>query len=249
VLFTELIVAIETALIVFQDYTAGARYVAIVIDRLTIMNIFTMVASHLSHNVAEGIAYTAGPGISIPLEDRQVAGSLRSAVHLKSDFDFVTGLKGTKVVCQLLGICMLCKERCSSNLLLTSSVALGYGAAASVGARNILAANLVSVNKTVDYVACAKLNGCIAMSVAVIQRGDRKEKTVRLFATKTNCGYVALVGIHISADIIAGFVFFAEEFISFCELCGQLSISREIYAQLTFSIVSRYAYGITKHVC
>jgi hypothetical protein len=208
-----------------------------------------MIASHLSHNVAEGIAYTAGPGISILLEDRQVAGSLRSTVHLEGNFDIVTRLECTKVVRELLGVSVLLEERCSSNLLLTSSVALGYGAAASVGARNILATNLVSVNKSINYVASAKLNGSIAMSIAVVQRGDRKEESVRLFATKTNCGYVTLVGIHISADVVAGFVFFAEEFISFCEFCGQLSISREVNTELTFGIVSGYTNGVTKYVC
>jgi hypothetical protein len=170
-------------------------------------------------------------------------------MHLEGDFDIVTGLEGTKVVRELLGVSVLLEERCSSNLLLTSSVALGYGAAASVGARNILAANLVSVNKTVDYVACAKLNGSVAMSIAVVQRRDRKEESVGLLSAKTNCGYVTLVGIHISADIIAGFVFFAEEFISFCELCGQLSISREVNTKLTFGIVSGYTNGVTKYVC
>jgi hypothetical protein len=208
-----------------------------------------MIASHLSHNVAEGIAYTAGPGISILLEDRQVAGSLRSTVHLEGNFDIVTRLECAEVVRELLGIRVLLEERCSNNLLLASSVALGHGAATSVGARNILATNLVSVNESIDYVACAKLNGSVAMSIAVIQRRDREEESIGLLSAETDCGHVTLIGIHISADIIAGFVFFTEEFIFFCELCGQLSISREVNTELTFGVVGRYTNSVTKYVC
>jgi hypothetical protein len=144
---------------------------------------------------------------------------------------------------------VLLEERCSSNLLLTSSVALGHGAAASVGTRNILATNLVSINKSIDLIAGAKLDRCIAMSIAIVQCRDRKEESIGLFSAKTNCGYVALVGIHISADVITGVVLLADEIILFCEFYGQLSIGRKIYAQLTFGVVSGHAYSIAEYIC
>jgi hypothetical protein len=199
--------------------------------------------------MAEGIAYTARPGISIPLKNRQIASSLRSAMHLKSDFDFVTRLKGAEVVRELFGVCVLLEKGCGSNLLLTSSVASGHDIPISVGARNILATNLMSVNESIDYIACAKLNGSVAMGVAVVQCRDRKEKSIRLLATKTNCGHVSLIGIHISTDVVAGVVLLADEVILFCELYGQLSISREVNTELTFGVVGRYTNSVTKYVC
>jgi hypothetical protein len=144
---------------------------------------------------------------------------------------------------------VLLEERCSSNLLLTSSIALGCGAATSVGTRNILAANFVSVNKSVDYITGTKLDRSVAMSEAVVQRRDRKEKSIGLLSAETNCGYVALIGIHIPTDVIAGVVLLADEVVLLCELCGQLSISREVNTKLTFGVVSRYTNSVTKYVC
>jgi hypothetical protein len=107
----------------------------------------------------------------------------------------------------------------------------------------------MSVNKSVNYVAGAQLDGCIAMGVAVVQRGDRKEKSIGLLTAKTNCGYVALIGIHISADVVTGVVLLADEVILFCELYGQLSVSREVNTELTFGVVGRYTNSVTKYVC
>jgi hypothetical protein len=232
VLLTELVVTIEATLVVLQDYAASARYVAIIVNR----------GSFLTSDLLPKRALIA-------LKNRQSTGSLRSAVHLEGDFNIVTRLEGTKVVCQLLGICVLLEERCGSNLLLTSSVTLSYGAATSVGTRNILAADLVSIDKSVDYVTCAKLDGCITMGVAVVQRGDRKEKSIGLLSAETNCGYVALIGIHISTDVITGVVLLADEVVLLCKLYGQLSISREVNTELTFGVVGRYTNSVTKYVC
>jgi hypothetical protein len=115
---------------------------------------------------------------------------------------------------------MLLEQRCGSNLLLTSSIALGHGAAASIGTRDILAANLVSIDKSVDYITSTKLDGSIAMSVAVVQCGNREEESIGLLSAETDCGYISLVGVHISADIVTGVVLLADEVILFCELYG-----------------------------
>jgi hypothetical protein len=206
VLLTELIVAIKAALIGIKDYAAGAGYVAVIINGFTIVNVFAVIASHLSHDMAEGITYTARPGIGVSLEDRQVASSLRSTMHLQSDFYLVSHLERREVVCQLLGVGVLLEERCGSNLLLTGSVAPGRSAVASVGTRNILAANLMSVDKSVDYITGTKLDRSIAVSEAVVQRRNRKEESVRLFSAKTDCGHVSFVRIHVASDVIAGIV-------------------------------------------
>jgi hypothetical protein len=169
-------------------------------------------------------------------------------VHLQGNFNLVLHLESTKVVCQLFSICVLLEERSGSNLLLTGSVALGYGAAASVRTRNILAANLVSVNKSVNYIANAKLDGCIAMSEAVVQRRDRKEQTVRLLSAETDCGYVSLIGVHISTDVVTGIVLLTYEVVLLCELCGQLTVGGEVYTHLSLGIVEGYTYSITKHI-
>jgi hypothetical protein len=143
---------------------------------------------------------------------------------------------------------VLGKERGGGNLLLASSITFGHGATTSVGARNILATNFVSIDKSVDYVAGAKLDGRISVCVAVVQRGKGKKKPVRLFTTKANCGYVALVGVHISADVVAGVVLLAEEVVVFCEFNRQLTVSGEVYTHLSLSIVKRHANSIAEHI-
>jgi hypothetical protein len=144
---------------------------------------------------------------------------------------------------------VLLEEGSSRNLLLASTVALSYSAATSVGTRDVLATNLMSVDNTLDNIAYTKLDSGVTVSVAVVQCGQRKEQTVRLFATKTNCGYISLVGVHISTDVVAGVVLTANEIVLLCELNRQLSISREVYTNLTLGIVSGYTYSIAEHIC
>ena len=40
--------------------------------------------------------------------------------------DLIAGLEGTKVVCQLLSICVFCKKRSNHHFLLSSLVAIGH---------------------------------------------------------------------------------------------------------------------------
>jgi hypothetical protein len=231
VLLTELIVSIEATLIVLQDYAASAGYITPIIDGLTLSTKKPIKKSSL-----------------VALQYRQVAGSLRSAVHLQSDFDFITRLERTEVVCQLLGICVLCKERSSRNLLLASSVTLGHGTTASVGTRNILAANLMSIDESVDYITYMKPSASIAQIKAIVKARDRKEQAVRLLTTKTNCGYVTLVGVHVASAVIAGVVLLAEEVILLCELHRQLTVGRKIYTDFAFCMVGGYTDSIAKHI-
>jgi hypothetical protein len=107
----------------------------------------------------------------------------------------------------------------------------------------------VSVYTAVDYVTNTKFDGCIAMSETIIQRGKREEKSIRLLATKTNSTNVSLVGVHISANVIAGAVLLTHEVVLLCELCGQLTVSREVYTHLSLMIIEGYTYSITEHVC
>jgi predicted nucleic acid-binding Zn finger protein len=142
---------------------------------------------------------------------------------------------------------VLCEEGCGRNLVLSGLVAARHSRGL-VGARNILATNFVSIYTAVDYITNTKFDGCIAMSETIIQRGKREEKSIRLLTTKTNCGYISLIGVHISTDIVTGIVLLTHEVVLLCELCGQLTVSGEIYTHLSLIIIEGYTYSIAEHV-
>jgi uncharacterized Fe-S radical SAM superfamily protein PflX len=133
VLFAELIVAIETTFIGVKNYATSSGDIAPIINRLALSTKQAVKQSSL-----------------ITLQDREIASSLRSAVHLKGNLNLITGLEDREVVSQLLGICVLCKKRCGRNRLLAGSVAIGRPTSPRVGTRNILAANLVAIYYTIN---------------------------------------------------------------------------------------------------
>jgi hypothetical protein len=203
VLLTELVVAIEATLIIFENHTASAGNIAIVIDGSTLATEEPIQESSL-----------------IALEYREVARSLRSAVHLERYLNMVARLECTEVVCQLLGISVLLEQGSGCHLGLASAVALGHTANTVLGTRDILLANLVTIHKAVNDIASTQFDGSIAVCVAVVETRNGEEQAIRLLATKANGGHVTLVGIHIATDVVAGVVLLAEKVVLLCELYG-----------------------------
>jgi hypothetical protein len=115
-----------------------------------------------------------------------------------------------------------------------------------VGTRDILATNLVSIHRAIDYVTYVE---SVHINTGIGKAREGKEKTIGLFAAEADSTNISLIGFKVASDVVASIILLADEVVLFCELYGQLTISGEIYTDFTFLIISRYTDSITKHIC
>ena len=74
----------------------------------------------------------------------------------------------------------------------------------------------------------------------------RKKQSIGYLTAQIDGGYVSLIGIHIAADILSGFILLAEQIIGFRKILGELSVCREIYAEFVVRIVHRDDNGVAE---
>ena len=74
----------------------------------------------------------------------------------------------------------------------------------------------------------------------------REKQSVGDFAAQFNGGYVPLIGIHVAADVLTGFVLFAEQVIGFREFFGELTVRREVHAEFVVRVVQRDDDGVSE---
>jgi hypothetical protein len=227
VLLSELIRTVEATIEGIKDYSTGTRYIAPVIDRLT-----------------RSLENTIKNRLLVASKNLKVAGSLRGAVHLKSKLKLVTLLEGTKVISELLSISMLSKLRCNRILVLTSTVTETRSTSTCLSLRNILGANLLTV-EVINSVAYIKSRNITERLKAT----KREEEAIRLFTSELDSGYVTLIRVHIAADVITLCVLLTEQVISLCKLYRQLTASREVNTDLILRIGEINTDSITEHSC
>ena len=152
-------------------------------------------------------------------------------------------MKCIEIICKLFCINMLHKKRRDRSFMFTSFITFRIMSFTSVRARDIFLTNFMPI-KHVNSITNAELSNITKRLKAV----KRKEKTIRFFATKLNCLYVALIWIHISTNIITIFVLLADKVIGVGKFHRELPISRKINAKLSFYIIEVHANSVTKTI-
>ena len=135
----ELVIIIEaTIMSIIQNDPAGTSYIAILINRFTIMTRRRVrLLPQTSRNLGNSITNQTAVRILIALKQGQITGATRGAMHLQSQFNNIASLKSIQVISQLFSINMLSESRTEINLSLTTLGAT-MPFARSLSLRNIL---------------------------------------------------------------------------------------------------------------
>ena len=239
-LLTESIRAIKSAIKILKNSATSTGNIAPIIKRSNCFHSFIL----KSLKELRMLNYSHSPTrSSITANNRQITSTLRSSVHLQSNFNLVSGLKGIHIVSQLLSISMLSKQRSDRNLLLASSITLRYTRSLFIY-RNILLTNLMTIYNS-NSISHFKSRD---IYTSKCQRLERHNKTIRLLTTKLNCSYVSLIRVHITTDIVAIFILLTDKIIILTIFSRKLTISREINKQSILWSINAYAYSIAKTV-
>ena len=113
----------------------------------------------------------------------------------------------------------------------------------SLALRNILLTDFNAIQHS-DSVAFLQ----VRHSGKISQRGQGQEQTIRLFTTQLHSLDIALFRIQITTARIAVFILATNQIIYLTELFRQLTINREINAQLAFRVVQRNNYSIAEAI-
>ena len=161
-------------------------------------------------------------------------------MHFKSNFYIITRMESTKIISQLLSICVFNEQRSNRNFSLTSTITFYFiFIRLLMRTRNILLTNFMSIQhskRIAFFYFCLGIRNTIQM----------KEQAITLFATQTNRGYIAFIGVHITADRITSIIFLTQKIIIFRKFYRQLTISRKINTYFTSRITHIYTNSITK---
>ena len=127
--FTEIIsIVISFSTEVLQNNTTSSSYISPVIDR----------SSFSTENLIKESSL-------ISLKFRQITSSLRSSVHLQSNFNFISGFKHVHIISKLFCICVFCEQRSNRHFLLTSLIYLIRRSSLMLSFRNIFFTDMMSI--------------------------------------------------------------------------------------------------------
>ena len=207
-----------------QHYTTGTSYIVILV-----VDIAGLTSQLLPQSTL------------LLLTQRQIASTARSTMHLQSQLNNVASLKLVQIISQLLSINMLIESRSMICANLLTRATMPYSS--SLALRDILLTDFNAIQHS-DSVAFLQ----VRHSGKISQRGQGQEQTIRLFTTQLHSLDIALFRIQITTARITIFILATYQIIYLTELFRQLTINREINAQLAFRVVQRNNYSIAKAI-